>query len=141
MALELVRPYFRARVNALGFTEWQDGFGDDNIPESIIDKSYHLRHGNVSKLSRGGADIVYTVPITVSAFFSGYRDVSAAIDLGMAGAESIVNSCINIANYVSPIKIVEFTGFTVEPYDDAVNDNIVKALISFDVIVPVCINV
>jgi hypothetical protein len=139
MSLELVRPYFRTRVSALSYTEWTDGFGIDNIPETILDKSFHITHGTVGPRSRSGQDIVYSVPITVNVFFKGYREVTEAIDLGMAGAEAIVNACIKQANYVAPIKLVEFVGFTVEPYEEIENDNIVKTEINFNVIVPVCL--
>lgn len=139
MSLELVRPYFRTRVSALGYTEWTDGFGIDNIPETVLDKSFHITHGAVSPRSRSGQDIVYTVPITVNVFFKGYREVTLAIDEGMGGAEAIVNACIKQANYVAPIKLVELDTFTVEPYDEVDNDNIVKAEINFNVVVPVCL--
>lgn len=140
MALELVRPYFRSRINALEFKEWKDGFASNNIPQTIIDRSYHLRHGTVSKRLSSSTDIVYVIPITVNAFFKGYKDVSSGIDRAMAGAEAIINDCVYIPNYVNPIKIVEFVGFTVEPYDEIKNDNIIRAVIDFNVIAPVCID-
>ena len=139
MSLELVRPYFRTRINLLNYTEWADGFGIDNIPETLLDRSYHILHGNITQRSRGGVDIVYVVPITVNVFYKGFRDVTTAIDQGMAGAEEIINSCIKKANYTNPIKLVEFEGFTVEPYDEVSNDNTVKAVISFNAVIPVCL--
>lgn len=138
LSLELVRPYFRTRLNALSYTEWADGFGIDNIPDTILDRSYHIQHGNIVQRSRGGSDIVYVVPITINVFYKGFRDVSTAIDQGMAGAEAIVNACVKQANYTNPIKIVEFGGFTVEPLDES-NDNTVKAVINFNAVVPVCL--
>lgn len=140
MALALVRPYFRTRINLLSYTEWEDGFADDNIPDNILDNSYHIIHGTIVPRSRGNTDLVFNVPISVKAYFKGFRDPSAAIDLGLAGAEGIISSVVNPVNYSTGIKNVEFISLNVDPFDEVTNDNVVKATISFNVVVMICIN-
>jgi hypothetical protein len=58
MSLTSVRPYFRTHCNALGFTEWMDGFNIENIPSTLIDMAYHIGPPQTTGISNNQGDQV-----------------------------------------------------------------------------------
>lgn len=130
MSLSNVRGYFIARLDGLGFTEWRDGFFQENIPETILDKSFHVFLESV-----GGGPINHTHQDTVSSvivrvFFRGYRDVTEAIDEAISGLETIVKDVCKVSNRTEELLNVVFDGADFEPLNVA-NDNSVLLTIRF----------
>lgn len=93
-----IRPYFRTHFKALGFTEHEDGFNINNIPETVLDKSFHI-----------GAPVVVGGPVShthqdtnsevnVAVFFRGYRSTTEAIDEAMVAMDTIIKRCCTIKN-------------------------------------------
>lgn len=96
MSLDLIRPYFRAQVSSLGFEEWPDGYGDDNIPATILDRSFHQRLVSVSGTGVNQETIEYLATHSVKVLFKGFNDPASAIDQGIMDAQSIIVKCMDL---------------------------------------------
>lgn len=81
MKLSKIRDYLDSRINALnlGLTKWDDGFNADNIPSSIINKSYHVAYSFPS-VEQNQATQNYITDIEIKFFFKAFRSVSDQID-------------------------------------------------------------
>lgn len=131
MSLTLVRPYFRTRLNALGYEEWPDGFDYEQIPETVIDESYHLTVGPISLVNTTHTVNEFSYPILLRVYLKGFRDPAAAIDDAVERGEAIICDVTKITNATQQgIKDVVFGSF--EPVPKAsTNDNIVLMDFSF----------
>ena len=96
MSLTAVRTYFRARMNERSYAEHVDGFNIDNIPSTLLHKSYHLLSGPVRPIKQNQEVIELTSEITIRFFLKGYRKPSEAIDLAIAEEEALIKSSLNI---------------------------------------------
>lgn len=131
MSLALVRPYFRTRLDGLGYKEWTDGFDYQNVPETILDRSYHLTVGAMSlnTSSHTVNDINY--PILLRVYLKGFRDPASAIDDAVEQGEAIICDVTDANNaHGQGIKDVQFVSFEPVP-KDVTNDNIVLLELSF----------
>ena len=140
MSITSIKPYFSSKLVTLGFEEWPDGFGDDNIPSTLVDRTFHQRFINASgtKVNQESFEMLVTHQIKV--FFKGFRDPAAAIDQGLLESQSLIAELLNLADYsTAGIKGLFFANFTVEPFDDVQNDNLIVATLTFDVLVFNCI--
>jgi hypothetical protein len=122
MGLANVRSYFRSRLDGLGYTEWQDGFAFDNIPETILDRAYHVFIESIS-----GGPINHThqdteSEVVVRLFYRGYRDAVEAIDQSIDGVETIVSDVCKVANRTATLLNVIFDTADFNPLN-AENDN------------------
>lgn len=131
MSVTLVRPFYKNRLEILGFTQWTDGFNFQNIPSTILDKAFHVELNPAI----GGAITQHvqnlTMPATIRVFRKGFRNVSEGIDLAMQDVENII--CDILAPSVrlgSGIKNVVLDGFSVNPLDDS-NDNAIMVELEF----------
>lgn len=135
MSFANVLPYFRTRMNALDFKEWDDVFAFNNIPDSIIDLSYHLRLGVTAS---GPANLTvhsFLVPVEVRVFFKGFQDRSRAIDNVMSNIDLILEEVLKIENRVGRtdgIKDVRPINIAIDPVDGS-NDNDIVVNLTFDV--------
>lgn len=99
MSFTKVRPYFRTRMNSLGYKEWKDGFASDNVPDTIYDKAYHLSTNSpVTSLSKTQQALDSLFPMTVRLFLKGYRDPASAIDKAFELGQAIVCDVIKPSN-------------------------------------------
>lgn len=122
MSLSNVKTYFRSRLDGLAYSEWKDGFAFDNIPETILDRAYHVFIESIS-----GGPINHThqdteSEVVVRLFYRGYRDVSTAIDESISGVEAIIADVCKVANRTSVLLNVVFSGAEFSPLNDE-NDN------------------
>ena len=96
MSFKTIRPYFQERMSAVDaeFREWEDAFNIDNIPATILDKSWHLRFQPFS-YNTGGAHtcLSFECPITLSVFVKGYRNPVEAVDMALIFADAILKEC------------------------------------------------
>jgi len=140
MSLSVIRPYFRVRMNSLGYREWKEPFTDgDNLPENILDGSYV-----VSPISVSGEQLDQKLQnleaeITVTLFLKGFRDPSAAVDSGTAKGEGIIQEVMDPANRLgADLKNVIFSSMEVLPMADS-NDNSIRVVLIFNNITQVCL--
>jgi hypothetical protein len=138
MSLSVVRPFFRSVLNSQGYTEWTDGFNSENIPSTILDKSYHIETFNFTGLRLNQLDQEIETDVTVSLFFKGYRDSSNAIDVSIQKVEDFIKEVLKpssrVGQFANGIKNITLQGFSLEP-KDATNDSLVKASVNFSVFV------
>jgi hypothetical protein len=142
MSLANIYPYFRARMNGLGFTEWPDGFNLENIPKTIINKSYHILTpdlaGGPSNQNHQDTD----TSVTISFFEKGFRDPTEAKERAMLDIETIVKDVCNISNRTDTLLNVVFDGGTIDPIN-ASDDNQVLIQLNFTatVVLSLCENI
>lgn len=138
MSLANVRAYLKSRMDGLGYTEWRDGFKSDNIPETILDRSYHILVETIE-----GGSINHThqdtfSQVSMKVFYRGYLDVTEAVDTAILGVETIVKDICKVSNRTSTILNVVFNGVEISPLNE-VNDN--SVLVDMDITVRVVLGV
>jgi hypothetical protein len=138
MSLTLIKPYFRAGLNSLGFYEWTDGFPSDNIPSTLVEESYQHNIEDIAGDALGALDHGFSVTYLVEVFFNGYRDVKTNIDRAVSRGEDIVVQLCNPANYDPSVHRVELNSMNISPLSDELNDNVIKVELRFQVKVSVC---
>jgi hypothetical protein len=123
MSLSQVRSLFRTRLDGLGYREWPDGFNFENIPDTILDRSYHIETGLISGTSANQTVHNFSYSISLRVFLKGYRDPAAAIDDAVSQAETILADILSPSVRLSTtIKDIVPDTITVEPFDIS-NDN------------------
>lgn len=141
MSLTLIRPYFRKQMAELGFVEWKDGFADDNIPESLLDRAYFLLIGTTTEDETHAQDVEITQEVELRVYFKGFRDPQAAIDESLLYSEEIISKVCNFTDYTEAgLKRVRFSSLDLEPLADEVNDNVVRAVFVFESKVFICLD-
>lgn len=141
MSLASIRPYFRARMNALSYVEHKDGFNFENIPSTLLNRSYHIETPTGTRLGSydaTGRAQEYTHDCVIRVFFKGFRDPASGIDLAMTAADAIVAEVIDTDNRLGTnIKNVYLENVTITPQDET-NDNNVLLEITFSSLIIFC---
>lgn len=135
-----VKAYARARLNALGYKEWRDGFNFENIPRTLLDKSYCVELGVAVGLKDTQDSLDIDAPFTVRIFMKPRRESKGLIDEAIERADEIIFDLMAAVNRVTGtggLKNIRFDTMTIEPLKDS-NDNGVIAKITFaaHVIIP-----
>lgn len=134
MSFEVVRPYFKARCEAVNLVEHDDAFNVDNIPDTIIDDSFHVSFDTFNGIKSNQNDQEIAVPVSVVFFKKGFRYPSEGIDNALIKAEALIKEVQLPANRLGTvIKNISTLDGQIEPITLA-NDNIIRARISFNVI-------
>lgn len=135
MSLSDVRPFFRTRLDSLGYKEWQDGFAFDNIPQTLLDGSYHIESGTISGSPVNQRTQSLEYGIVVRVFFRGFRDPAGAIDSAISASETILADILSTSNRVgTDIKDVLVNSIVPTPLSGT-NDNDVILEIDFSAII------
>jgi hypothetical protein len=127
MTFSTLRPYFEQRMLAVDaeLKEWEDGFNIDNIPSSILDKSWHIQF-NPFSYNTGGAHtcLSFNCPVTLNVFFKGYRNPKEAIDTALIFADAIIKECTKPVQRLNQPKIKNVLPSLVSVRElDTTNDN------------------
>jgi hypothetical protein len=138
MSLTKIRPYFRERLESLGFSEHKDGFNLENIPKTIINRTFHILVSSIS-----GGPINHTHQNTVSTvelvlFFSGFRDVGESLDNAIDDVEKIVKDVCKVSNRTKTLLNVVFNAVDFAPLNEQ-NDNSVAVRMEFSAEVILCV--
>lgn len=140
MSLTSIRPYFRARLNALAYKEWDDAFNFDNIPEDILDKAYHIEALSVSAQSMNQTDLQVEHEVVTRLFFKGFHKPKDALDKVMERLEDIFVEILKPTNRLtgtSGLRNVLLTSAELSPIADS-NDNSILVTITWRVQVNIC---
>ncbi len=137
MSLYNCRQYLRNAANTIGLKEWADGVNVDNIPSTLINKSYSLGQpsGDSRKLSQ--TDLECNFDSTIKIFFKGYRDTNTTIDNAVAVVDDLIKECLSTKKRVAHgfgIKNVFLQGFSLDTIGGS-NDNIIVASVTFRILV------
>lgn len=135
MSFSLIKPYFRARMAAVGYTnEHREAVNLQNVPATAIDRSFHILVQGSSGVSANLSDQVVNASVVVSVFFAGWLDELAAIDDATSEAETILKSCVKISERVTGVddlRNISFVSHSVAAVDES-NDNIMVLTLEFN---------
>ena len=134
MSLSDIRPYYRNIINALNldFQEHEDGFAFDNIPASLLDRSYHIQLGTGLGDPLNQTDQRIEMDVTLRLFFKGFRNVSDALDSTIGVAETVIANCLKLDNRGDRTKgvvNVQLGTLSVLPYADTNDNNIIYEVV------------
>ena len=102
--------------------EWKDAFNIDNIPESIIDNSFHIAIDEIVT-TEDDSSVTDQVNIAVTLFKKGFRETQTAHDEVLDKAISIRLNAISVSRYNQTIvRNVQAT--TTTATDMETNDNL-----------------
>jgi hypothetical protein len=135
--ISAVKPYARARMEALSYVEWEDGFNSENIPSTMLNTAYFVETGKVTSERLEQQHIVVRVPFTVKLFRAAERDVKSLVDTMWALVDAAIDEVMNVTNrttYGSGLVNVLFNSASVEPLAQS-NDNGVIGSMEFTAIV------
>lgn len=142
MSVTFIKPYVVSKLSGLGYTEWSDAFGEDNLPSTLIDKSFHYRVVSLDGRGINQETIEFNLLFEIKLYFKGFNDPGSALDLSLADSQTIISELLNIADLdTAQIKGLFFDSMTLDPLDDALNDNIIVASIRFNAKVFSCISI
>lgn len=141
MSLMQVRPYFSSVLTGIGLVEWDDVFGQDNIPSNVIDKSFHQSFLDFSGITTTAQDMEITVSVGIRIHFKAFRDTNNIMQECIQQCEDAIRACVDPESFknTTQIKGVYFQSMNIEPFELENNDNIVVAVLAFDCRVFVCI--
>ena len=131
MSLSAIRPYFRTHLKALGYTEWTNAIPDNNIPSSILDRTFHLGPPQTSGVKQNQADLETDSQITIALFFKGYRDPATAEDTAIAASETALLDLLKATNRISSDIINIKLNTVIHSQLGSTNDNVIKTEMSF----------
>ena len=118
-------------MDAISYNEWRDGFNVENIPSTVLDKSYHVESGDISTTASSHQPHRFDCSITLRVFFKGYGDPIQAIDDAYLYCEGILAEILDPANRLNnPLTDVQPQGISVNPLT-LQNDNAVILEINF----------
>lgn len=142
MSMDKIRPFFKARLESLGYSHWVDSFSDLNTPRTQIDRSFVNPSVSFSVSGLNASDVEITTSYELSIKLEAFRDPDSKIDEALERAEAIIQLvCSEEARLATPeIKQVRAVSGAVVPLDDDDNDNVIQLNLSFDVTTSLCIN-
>ncbi len=119
-----VKPWVRARMTTLGYTEHTDGFSWTDIPATKLQSTYHIELGDVSEVKNSVDILECEVPFTLRLFIRGSSNPLAGIDSGAALADGVIAEFLKPSNRLGGqvIKNVRFQRCRIEPVANS-NDN------------------
>lgn len=130
-SIAAIRPYFRTRIDALGYTEWKDGLNIENIPSNILNQSYHMSVVSTDPIAQNQADLDTENQITINFFFKGYRYPALAIDTALSSSETILLDVLKAENRIGDdlinVRLISLNHFEL---DDS-NDNAIRTEMIF----------
>ena len=134
MSYSKVRSYIKQQIK-LEFPklkEHREAFSYENIPQTDLDKSYHIGFGNVS-VTQDDNWVEDSMSATVTIFKRGYNQTAQALDDVMEIANCIRLRVIDPkALLTDNILSAETLSITPEPFDGS-NDDTIKVSIVFNI--------
>lgn len=136
MSIASVRTYARARLDALDFEEWSDGFNFENVPRTMQGRVYLLELGDISANRHNQDNVHLLVPLTVYLSIAATRKPVDLIDEAAGTLDTLISSFLSAENRTesSGIWNVNLRSARIEPLADS-NDNGVRIIVSFDMLV------
>lgn len=130
-----VRSYFRARLNSLGLKEWDSPF-EEQAPENIIDRSYHVILGEMASIKNNQRDLELNVPVAIDVMIKGYRKNIEGYDKAVTLFDSILLEILAAANRLTQpsIKNILISSAGLERFATS-NDNTIRIKMEFLVLV------
>jgi hypothetical protein len=119
-------------METLGYEEWRDGFNFENIPSTLLDKSFHIESGDVVPTTSNHQLHEFSSPIVIRVYLKGFLDPVEAIDNAYDTADDILAEILLPSNRLGTnVKDIVPTNISVKPLNDQ-NDNSVLLELSFE---------
>ena len=135
MSFSTIKPYFQEALSAVhpDLKEWEDAFNLDNIPSSVLDKSWHIRLQPSSYVRAAHTSLLFRAPVTLSICFKGYRNPKEAVDTALEFADAIIKECTNPVRRLNQPKIKNVLPGIVDVREmGTTNDNVCVLELSFN---------
>lgn len=133
MSLTNIKTLFRTRLEGQSFEEWQDAFNFENIPNSIVDKAFHIQIGGVTGDFLNGENQSLVTDVIIRMFFKGFRSPAEGIDTAIEDGENVIlDICDPTVRLGTNIKNVKFLDMSLEPFEDT-NDNLILVTQNYQV--------
>lgn len=144
MSWSNIRPYFNAILEAKGYREWDDAFAVDNIPDTVMDKSYHVGMGPFDGIKQSQLDQETACTVVLRTYYKGYARPQEALDLAISETETIMKECVKVQQVggrvsTAGILNVVFNEAALDPID-ASNDNAIVVTSNYTVRVMIGVN-
>lgn len=135
MSLSQVRQYFRDRLNAVdsSFKEHEDGFNRENIPSTLLNKSFFIDLGDVSSQPLSDLHIQDLMATQVFLHFKGYNNIQSKIDEAYDLAHTFRIECIKPINAMTGTNIKNVVCDNINVDHIETNDNTVIVTLDFTV--------
>jgi hypothetical protein len=138
MSFTDVRPYFRERIKSAApkLAEWKDGFNEENIPATLIQKScFHILVGRFQMVKRNQNGChEFSGVATVNLYADGTKDPQKCIDEIIATGQAIAIESIKAKNRATQpsLKNVELGNFDPSALSIS-NDNKIRLTMDFNI--------
>ena len=134
MSMTLVRKYFVDRCKAEGMTEHKEPFTDENIPNTLQNKSFQVTLGEFTGVKPiNNRDQEMNCPVTVNIFVKGFQNPTEGIDTAVDRAEKLVKECLKAKNRLGTcVKNVNLNSVLPEALSQS-NDNVIRVKLGFTV--------
>lgn len=144
MSWTKVRPYFNAVMENLGYSEHKDAFAVDNIPETVMDKSFHVGLGPVEGTGQNHLAQESEMSVVLRTYYLGYRTPQEAVDTAISEGETILKQLVKVTDLGGRVNTdglmnVVFNEAALDPIDSS-NDNAVVLTSSYTVRIAVAVN-
>ncbi len=122
-----LRTYIKSRISSLGtgYKEHDDGFDRDNIPRSLLDKSYHVSIASAENIEATGQINIDRVQATLQIFYKGFRNVRSTAEASYTKASTLRDKLTNPANFTSVIKGCRVNSINVNPLSEDNNNSFI----------------
>jgi len=81
MSLSNVRPYFRGKLEGLGFEEWRGSIeSPENVPETMLEKVFHIGGSTINVVGPSHQTHQFSLACPVTLFVKGFGDEAGALD-------------------------------------------------------------
>jgi len=129
MSFDTLRPYFQSVMATVDpdLREWEDAFNIENIPATILDKSWHIEFGSmVYAATTHNSCFHFACPVLLQVMVAGNRSPKEAIDTGHKLADAILREACKATNRLTQVSIKNVLPESVNVRSfDPTNDNIV----------------
>jgi len=143
-----IRDYINTRMSVIDsdMIEWKDSLEDiGNIPQTILDRSYHISIGSITSSTNNDIFIEDSTPITVTIFKRAFNEQVESRDIVLEKANCIRLDMINPVNVESykaanDGNIEDIQSVSITPIElNVTNDNIIKVEIELNLRLFFCI--
>jgi hypothetical protein len=131
MSLTLVKPYFAARAKAVGMKEHIDYVNEDNIPQNLVDGSFHVLLDQFNGIKLNQTDQEINCGVVLTFWLKGYRNPYDGLDRAVAKSELLLKEVLKNSNRLGQcLKNVVFNNVKYSTIASD-NDNTIKCTMHF----------
>lgn len=137
MILKEVRTTIRDRIIGLGFVEWDKSFDDQDIPETLLENSFHVAvtGGSGNGINQAVLDIENDVVLTL--WKKGFRNPVEAMDAGLETLQGVLCDLLGpVIRTLPAFRKINMSSYQLEPISSD-NESVCKIIINLSVVVAV----